>query len=293
MKKLTLKESKKMFKPFIRFKQIKEDPSNKGISYIGNNILSLKKNANLNENDSGIENLGTDWMLKQMGEGNFKFARRWSWLYRHYIWASKVIVPRAHVLDIGCDVGEIRKIISKSFYTKNPLYVGIDLDHKRLKAGAEAIQMNIPAMYIQHDITTGLGFVKSNSVDMIFAGEIIEHFKKKFGKVMLKEMKRVLKPGGKFIVSTPNKKNTKGYEFHVHEYEVSELIDLVKKVGFKIDKVWGWTTTERRIKQQANLQIQEMYDILKNNVHKDLVVSMIAYLDPEISEAFCVEGRKS
>ena len=286
---LTIKDR---FKTFVRFKELKKEQGFRKRKMLGNNLLYLQRKLVQNVNESGIENLGTEWMLQRMGDGNFKYSRRWAWLYRHYIWASRVTVPRANLVDIGCDVGEIRKIISKSFYTKNPLYVGIDLDHKRLSEGAERIQMQLPAIYVQQDVTLGFSFLKSNSVDMIFAGEIIEHFKKKFGRKLLKEIYRILKPGGKFILSTPNKKNSKGFEFHVYEYDIDELADMINKVGLKWTKLWGWTTTEKVILKRGSKGLIKDYNILKKDVHKDLVVPMMAYLEPAVSEAFCIEGLK-
>jgi len=287
-----ISEAKKLFKSFVRFNKLKKDQGFRKIKQVGNNLLSLQKKLVQNVNESGIENLGTDWMLLRMGDGNFKFSRRWAWLYRHYIWASRVTVPRSCLVDIGCDVGEIRKIISKSFYTKNPLYLGIDLDHKRLSEGADKIQMQLPAIYVQQDITLGLPFIKSNSVDMIFAGEIIEHFRKKFGRKLLKEMYRILKPGGKFILSTPNVKNSKGFEFHVYEYKMDELAAMVDKAGLLRTKIWGWTTTEKVIMKRGSKKLKHDYQILKADIHKDLVVPMMAYLEPATSEAFCIEGQK-
>ena len=287
-----MKEIIKQFRPFINFKKLRGNNFRKIIKDDNNLICLLTDNINANVNGSGVENLGTDWMLRNMGAGNFKFSRRWAWLYRHYIWASKVTIPRAHLVDIGCDVGEIRNIISKSFYVKNPLYFGIDLDFKRLTKGAAEIQMKIPAMYVQHDVTTKMDFIRSNSVDIVYAGEVIEHFKKKFGKILLKEIFRILKPGGKFLISTPNAKLSVGYDFHVYEYGIQEFCEMVSSVGLAIDKVWGWTTIEKCIKKSKKKNVVKIYNILKEKINKDLVVSLIAYLDPEISESFCVEGRK-
>jgi len=284
--------AKDSFKSFVKFNKLKREQGFRKVKLVGNNLLSLQRKLVQNVNESGIENLGTDWMLLRIGEGNLKFSRRWAWLYRHYIWASRVTVPRACLVDIGCDVGEIRKIISKSFYTKNPLYLGIDLDHKRLSEGADKIQMQLPAMYVQQDITLGLPFIKSNSVDMIFAGEIIEHFKKKFGKKLLKEIYRTLKPGGKFIISTPNVKNSKGFAFHVYEYKIDELAKMVEDVGLLKTKIWGWTTTEKVILKKGSSKLKHDYNILKKDIHKDLVVPFMAYLQPSVSEAFCIEGQK-
>jgi len=280
-----------LFAPFVDFNfLLKRSNGFRDVETPGNNLLFLKNIPLENVNDSGVENKGTDWMLKRMGDGNFKFSRRWAWLYRHYIWAYNVTKGRAHLVDLGCDVGEIRNLISKSFYTKNPLYVGVDMGWDRLKAGAAGIQMRIPAIYIQHDVTTGLGFLKDHSVDYIMAGEIIEHFKKKFGKLFLKEIHRVLVKGGMVMLSTPNRRHTKNYDFHVYEYGVPELVAMVKEVGFKVKKVYGWTTTEKCVRE--NPKLYKQLGILKRKINKDLVVPFMAYLDPEVSEAFCIEAEK-
>jgi len=285
-------EIKKEFSSFIDFKFFKKNY--RKTSILGNNLLFLRKKLEKNINESGIENLGTDFMLKDMGRGNFKFSRRFGWLYRHYIWASKVpsiSKRRARIVDIGCDVGEIRKIISRSFYTTNPLYLGIDLDHKRLSSGAEEIQMRIPAIYVQHDVTLGLKFIKTESVDIVYAGEIIEHFKRKFGKAMLEEIRRILKPKGRFLISTPNKERTKGYKFHIYEYKIPELVKMVEECGLKVESVYGWQTTEKEIKKKGG-KLWKTYQIFSKKIHKDLVVAMFAFLDPSVSDAFCIEGRK-
>lgn len=289
-----IKKIGKKFMPFINFTELKKNKGFRTVKFGGNNLLYLRKRLEENINDSAIEDLGTDWMLKMIGDGNIKFSRRWAWLYRHYIWASRVPTfkkRRARVVDIGCDVGEIRKLISRSFYTKNPYYVGIDMDYSLLVSGFKRIQMRTPAMYIQQDATLGFKFIKSDSVDLVYAGEIIEHFEKRFGIKLLKEIYRILRPGGNFLLSTPNKVNTKGYEFHVYEYRIEELKKIVEKTGFDVTSVWGWQTTEREIKKKGQ-NLLKMYNIFKNKGLKDLAVPLFAYLDPSVSDAFCLEGRK-
>lgn len=67
-----------------------------------------------------------------------------------------------------------------------------------------------------------------NSVEVVISLETIEHIKnpEKF----IKEVKRVLVPGGQFIVSTPNDDEyIEGNEFHLHEFQLEELKTLIKK----------------------------------------------------------------
>jgi ubiquinone/menaquinone biosynthesis C-methylase UbiE len=185
------------------------------------------------------------------------------------------------------------EIINKSFYTKNPYYVGIDLRSKLLTSGAKAIQTETPALYIQHDITLGLPFVKSDSVDLLYAGEIIEHFEEKFANLMLKEIKRVLTPEGKYVLSTPNSKIRK-FDCHVREYTIPELKEIITTNGLTIEKVYGWSTTERSIKKWANKdkQFYRTYQYLSERVEKNLLIPLLAIANPNISEAVCVQGGK-
>lgn len=70
--------------------------------------------------------------------------------------------------------------------------------------------------------------IKDKSVDVVISLETIEHLKEP--EQFVKEVKRVLKPGGKFIVSTPNDDEyIEGNEFHLHEFHLDELKMLIKK----------------------------------------------------------------
>ena len=260
------------FKSFFKFSFFNNPEIFRSKQIIKKNLLFLKKDLKENVNESGIENLGTDFMLRDMGRGNFRFSRRFAWLFRHYIWASRVpSFPdrRANVVDLGCDVGEIRMLMSRAFYTKTPYYVGIDIDNERLSAGANEIFTRIPAIYVQYDLTLGFPFIKDNSVDLVFMGETIEHFKKEFAVVILKEVYRILKDNGRILISTPNKKNSKGYDFHVYEFTVEELKEEVMKTGLSVDKTWGWVSTEHVIRENASKEVNDLFSIFSRRSHKD------------------------
>lgn len=249
-----------------------------------------KHSENLHE--SALENNGTAWMLKDVGRGNLKFAKRWGWLYRQYTWASRVALfpDQAVVLDIGCDVGELQSVINRSFYCKNPMYIGIDLDGKRLQSAFDNLATRTPTVFINHDITFGLKFVKSTSVDFVFFGEIIEHLKEEYIPMVLREIKRVLKPGGKFILSTPNVENSDGYEWHIKEFTIPELTALVEATGFKVVTVYGWLT-KRKLLEKSQKAVRQ-YKRMCKHTHKDIALNIIAHAFPELSDSICMEAEK-
>jgi SAM-dependent methyltransferase len=69
--------------------------------------------------------------------------------------------------------------------------------------------------------------IKDNSYDYAVSFQVIEHIKD--DKMFLKEISRVLKPGGKLILSTPNRlMSLTRNPWHIREYSSTELESLMK-----------------------------------------------------------------
>lgn len=86
----------------------------------------------------------------------------------------------------------------------------------------------------------------SNSIDLIFSGEMLEHVKNP--ERFIEELFRILKLGGKLILTTPNRKalfyRILGFDYsvcpqHISLQSYSSLIKLLKK-RFKIHKIYGF-----------------------------------------------------
>lgn len=125
------------------------------------------------------------------------------------------------VLDIASGAGYGTKLIAGS---AKKVY-GIDYSadavaYAQNKYGASNITYKVGDA---HDLP-----LPDDSVDVVVSLETIEHLKdpKKF----IKEVKRVLKKDGQFIVSTPNDDEfVEGNEFHIHEFDLKELQKLIKQ----------------------------------------------------------------
>ncbi len=71
--------------------------------------------------------------------------------------------------------------------------------------------------------------LEDNSVDLVTAFQFIEHIHLRLK--FMQEVKRVLKPGGVFICTTPNAKMSIARNpFHVHEYTFAEMKEEAGKV---------------------------------------------------------------
>ncbi len=151
-------------------------------------------------------------------------------------------LSQSKVLELGSGHGEFAKLIShqtKSFicsdYSK--AYV-----NKLKKAGLTGIQA---------DFNQKLPF-KSNQYDLIITLEVIEHLYNAEG--FLKEVKRILKPKGNLIISTPNiawwgyrlfsliGQPPKKEGYHLRFFTHHTLINLLNRSGFKVIKANSFTT---------------------------------------------------
>lgn len=129
------------------------------------------------------------------------------------------------VLDIACGEGYGSNILSK--YSKNVIGVDISvqvIDHAKKK-------------YVNNNLIFKVGDVtdiplENNIVDVVVSFETLEHIKDHEG--MFREIKRVLKPNGIIIISTPEKKNYSDNseyinEFHEKELYLNEFKSLIEK----------------------------------------------------------------
>lgn len=99
-------------------------------------------------------------------------------------------------IDIGCGPG-LRMKFFKPLVKK---LIGVDISERRLK---EAKSYNPEVVFIMCDARE-LPF-KNETFDTVLSLEMIEHLPDYLSqKLFFQEVKRILKPGGKFIVSTPN-----------------------------------------------------------------------------------------
>lgn len=154
------------------------------------------------------------------------------------------------LLDVGCGDGSLALELGKRLAASETW--GLDLSKPALR---EAKCKGIVAVLGDGDL--GLPF-QNSSFDLVYAGELIEHLRNQEG--FLREVNRVLRPGGFLLLTTPNRQSyikrlslyewpffkaafTKGYRLapkhyivpaaretlrpHVRELSLSELSDLL------------------------------------------------------------------
>ncbi len=130
-------------------------------------------------------------------------------------------VRGATVLDAGCGEGYGSYHVAQ--YARK--VIGIDCSQEDIRhAGETYVRENLA--FLAQDCRQ-LGF-RDNSFDVVCSFEVIEHFEP--ADPFLSEVRRVLRPEGKFFVSTPNKASrlcSVPNPFHQRDYDLAGFLRVL------------------------------------------------------------------
>lgn len=132
----------------------------------------------------------------------------------------------ATVLDLGCGYGEFLNHLCCA------RRIGVDLN-------PDSPQFLNPEIEFHPGSVVDLGFLASESVDVVFTSNVLEHLSDK-GEVeqLLEEARRVLKPGGHLIALGPNLRFLPGeyWDFWDHLVPITDrsLSEILQNLDFVI-----------------------------------------------------------
>lgn len=211
-----------------------------------------------------------------LGE-NFNSIEEYFTYLRHlfaYEFANKHIPARSSILEIGCGSGYGTNLLSKNAEK----IIGLDVD----KSTVERVSKRYNSKNCFFELYDGIRIPYADeSFDVAVSFQVIEHIKN--DKNIIKEIWRILKPGGIMIMTTPNRvfrligegqKPTN--KFHIREYSPMEFEGLLK-TNFLNVKVSGIRGTE------------DVQEIEKNNV---IISRKITRIDPLDLRRFLPEFLK-
>ncbi len=133
---------------------------------------------------------------------------------------------------------------------------------------------------------TDLSWLPDNSVDLVWAGQSIEHVTEEEAEITVRQVFRILRPNGYFCLDTPNAALTRLqspdrliHPEHKKEYYVSELKSLLESIGFEIVEAKG---------------ICPMPNSLRTGIFdpKEIVHNITLSDEPEYSYLFFLKGVK-
>jgi 2-polyprenyl-3-methyl-5-hydroxy-6-metoxy-1,4-benzoquinol methylase len=141
------------------------------------------------------------------------------------------------VLEIGYAKGGLLDYLDDAgAYTR----IAVDLHEHEVAPGVT---------FVQHDCNQDFDFADDSSIDIVFAGEVIEHIYD--DRRFLEQLHRVLRPGGVVALTTPNlfflvnrivmpfgRMPFFAYApYHYHMYSRSTLVALAGECGFEVRRV--------------------------------------------------------
>ena len=137
-----------------------------------------------------------------------------------------------NVLDLGCGRGDF----SAAFYYNDCNVVGID-KNKQLPIIPTTKKYTNTAEFKTFDFTHGLPLFKEEQFDIVFAKSIIEHIDNY--DLLLKDIYKVLKPGGKLIIMTPSWRHLYKEFYddytHKHPFTLDSLNRILQSYNFKVE----------------------------------------------------------
>ncbi|HET9055149.1 MAG TPA: class I SAM-dependent methyltransferase [Cyclobacteriaceae bacterium] len=154
-------------------------------------------------------------------------------LFKAYVVAGPYV--QGDVLEVGCGEGRGVELLmrgAKSFTAVDKIEEALVVLRKRFPEG-KFISMNIPP----------LAELEDNAYDCVVSFQVIEHIQN--DALYLKEINRVLKPGGVALLTTPNRKMSLSRNpWHIREYLAHELKALAAGI-FATAEMKGITGNEK------------------------------------------------
>jgi len=153
------------------------------------------------------------------------------------------------ILEMGC--AEIPIYNAYKMQRTYPNYIGVDIRRDYLISSKFKNRKNVLALCA--DITKPLP-IKPGTISAVVLSETVEHLSYEQNLLFFKEAFRLLKPGGKVLISSPM--NTEDREFHNVEKEknlghvffwaAEKFEEEMLKIGFNdVDKQWGYSISTK------------------------------------------------
>jgi SAM-dependent methyltransferase len=174
----------------------------------------------------------------------------------------------AKVLEIGCGMGELMVGLANARFN----CTGLDVSKLRVERLRKLERSNL---HFVHGEGSTLPF-QDATFDVAISMQLFEHLHPEDAPLHLREVARILKPGGCYFLETPNKLIGPGdvsrffcetaEGFHLREYTIRELRQMFLRSGYeRVDVLLRW---RRRFGGWQASWIERIWNLLPKNLRR-------------------------
>lgn len=205
------------------------------------------------------------------------------WHQKKFLDVAADLPRSARILDLGCSAGSFLDMMAES---RDDLSgVGVDIASRQIDYARLNVEPKHKGRikFVQLDEKAPQLPFESQTFDAVTCVEVIEHIHPYLALRMLADARRLLKPGGKLIVTTPNYRSAwpliewllekaspvKYHDQHINKYTPNSLIKFLECAGYKVGGVrtifmtapflagLSWSFAERiyKIEKRSGLRI--------------------------------------
>ena len=208
--------------------------------------MKNKNKNNLKEVQEKLEHQLKDNLLKDPSQKSFQEAydkihtffieqEKISSIYSTELnWFSKIFIDLSgsgnKVLDIGSGNGKL----AISMAQKGNTVIGLDVSKIAVEKASESLKKKSQTLLVEFRLGDArkLPF-EDNTFHFITSQDLIEHISEEDFNVHLKEVYRVLKPGGRYLFWTPSAlKGGSSHGLHIKEYNLAEIDKIIRQTSF-------------------------------------------------------------
>ncbi len=180
------------------------------------------------------------------------FNKKRNWIPPDFTILEKYINTGEKILDLGCGNGRLLEIVGDKAD-----YYGIDTSKKLIEIAREKYCSG--KFSVSEPLT--LSF-QNDFFDKVFCLAVLHHIpSRKFRKDFLKEIKRILKPKGKLVLTVWDLNNDPKAKRFLFKYTLLKLIGKLK-LDYK-DIFYPWKDSKRKILTQRYIHIFSEREIEK------------------------------
>lgn len=254
--------------------------------------MTDKKDNDIKEVQRKLEHELKDHLLKDSSEKNFQEA--YDKLHTFFIehenveslyptdlqWFSKIFIDLSASGNIVLDIGSGNGKLAIAMAQKGNVVTGLDVSKIAIQTAQELHKKIAP------DFPVGFKFgdarklpFSDNTFDYITSQDLVEHISEDDFKVHLKEVYRVLKPGGRYVFWTPSElRGGSSLGLHLKEYTICEIDKIIRSTRFK----YSWFDLRfYRIKIKVEIKQSFMFPVI---LYEKLLGKVIKFLPEKMNK---------